>query len=128
MIKPVLKSAITKKSIFDSDDVILKPQNRFSADLKSRVEKELANWLTEFDYSDYHARLFAQHLCRLAIDKRIEETSPRAANVLFTDKDKVEQIVFESKKLAQQLEREKKIDKTLEELERLDAQREGNSL
>ncbi|HLO49353.1 MAG TPA: hypothetical protein VK211_13130 [Kamptonema sp.] len=124
MLQPVKK----KKSIFENNDAILKPQNRFPADLKSRIEKELVNWLTEFDYPPYHARLFAQHLCRLAIDKRIEETSPRATNVIFTDKDKVEQVIFECKKLARQLEKEKKIDKTLEELEKLDSQAEGNSL
>ncbi len=127
-MKPVLKSAKAKKSIFDDNDVILKPQNRFSPGLKQEIEKQLAAWLVEHDYSNYHAGLLAEYLCQLAIDKRIEETSSRAANVLFSDKDKIEQVVFEGKKLAQQLEKEKAIDKTLERLERLDGQGEGNSL
>ena len=84
--------------------------------------------MVKHDYTPYHARLFASYLCREAISERIGQTSPRAANVLLADKDKISDVLLEAKKLAQKLEIENKIDETLENLERLDAKEEGNSL
>lgn len=116
------------KRLFSKGDPILKPQNQFSLELRKQIKDELFAWMIKCGSVPYHARLFASYLCQEAISDRIEQTSPKAADVFLTDKDKIFDIVLESKKLAKKLDTENKVDQIISNLERLDAQGEGNSL
>lgn len=125
--KPIKKT----KSLFSDtaeNAAYMKPQNRFSEGLKREIVAQLMEWLKQRISAPYMVRLFSTYLCQEAIDKRIQQTSPRAANVLLSDRDKIADVVLEAKKIAQQLERDNLIDRVFDKLDELESMEEGNSI
>lgn len=119
---------IKKQRLLKPDSPALKPQNQISEIAKEKAVCELRDWFMSFELDGYHARMLSDEIISRAISERILATHPTAASVFISDSDKIQSLVMAGKKIADSLDEQGALESLIEELERVDATRDGNSL
>ena len=104
-----------------------KPQAKFSELVRAKSKEQVSEWLKEFGLDCYHVNLLASELLDRAITKKISEISGNAPDVLFSDGQKIESLVFSMRHIALDLDEKEKLEELLEDLVAQDSQEDGNS-
>lgn len=114
--------------LINKNSPAFKPQNQISDIAKSKSINEVQEWLNSLGVSGYGSKLLAIELIDRAISDRIKKTAASAAEVYLNDAAKIESLVMNAKRIANDLDEAEELDKLLDRLADEDSQNEGNSI
>lgn len=95
-----------------------KPQNKLSELVRTKAKKAIAQWLVEeAELVEYHANLLSNELLSRAISDRIQKTADSAPDVHLSDNDKINSLVINAKRIANELDEKEELEELLGQLE-----------
>jgi len=104
-----------------------KPQNRFGS-ASGAAQKQVSGYFQQqAELPGYQANLLAEELVRQAIAAYVTETAMSAPDVSFTTARQIERLYMRSLQIANELDKEDKLEELLGQLEDADRHGEGNS-